>query len=128
MIETRTAKVWLGDDGIIRLVSLGVSSEGVTIARENWEAINQVSQGKIRPVFADIRNVKTVGAEERRFYARVETKDLFSAVAMLVDSPLSRVIGSFFLGLNRLPIPIRLFTSEEHALEWLRGFLEKESK
>ena len=126
VIETRTARIWLGEDGIIRVSLIGVKSEGVAIARENWEALSQTSQGKIRPVFADIRNVKSVGAEERRFYARIETKDLINAVAFLVDSPLSRVIGSFFLGFNRLPIPIKIFTSEEQALEWLKGFLEEE--
>jgi hypothetical protein len=125
MIETQTARIWLGGDGIIRAVLLGILSEGVAIAQENWDAVTQVSQGKIRPVFADIRNIKSIGGEERRFYARLETKGFISAVAMLVDSPLSRVIGSFFLGLNKLPVPINIFTSEEQALAWLRNFLER---
>lgn len=128
VIETQTARIWLDEDGIIRVSLIGVKSEGLAIARENWEALSQTSQGKIRPMFADIRSVKTVGVEERRFYARIETKDLINAVALLVNSPISRVVGSFFLGLNRLPVPIKIFTSEGQALEWLKGFLEKEKE
>ena len=46
------------------------------------------------------------------------------AIALLVGSPLSRVIGNFFVGLNRSTFPLRLFTSEEEAIAWLRTFLE----
>ena len=126
--KTQTARIWLGEDGIIRISLIGVMSEGLAIAQENLEAVSQVSQSKIRPVFADIRNIRSIGAEERKFYARMETKGVINAVALLVDSPLSRVIGSFFLGLNKLPVPTRIFTSEEQALAWLRSFIEREKE
>jgi hypothetical protein len=45
------------------------------------------------------------------------------AVALLMGSPVSRVLGNLYLGLNKPPIPTRLFTSEEEAKVWLRSFL-----
>lgn len=128
IIETRSAKIWLGEDGIIRLVSLGSHGEGLAPAQENWQAVDQMRQGKRRPILGDIRKTGPVDAEGRKFYANVEAKDLISAVALLVESPISRVVGSLFLGLNRPPVPIRIFTSEQQALEWLRGFLKEEEK
>ena len=49
---------------------------------------------------------------------------LFLAQAIIVDSPVSRLIGSFFLGLNKPPFPTKLFTSEADAVEWLKGYLQ----
>jgi hypothetical protein len=123
VIETRTAKVWLDEEGIVRLVSMGKIIEGLEASQENWDAVNQVSEGKIRPLFADIRNTKPIDAESRKFYSRLQVRELISAVALVVASPLSRVVGSMFLGLNKLPVPVRLFTSEEQALLWLREFV-----
>jgi len=123
-IETQTAKIWLDDEGIINLVIKGKQQEGLKNSQENWEAVNRIRQGKVRPIFVDIRNVKFIDQEGRKFYAREEGKDLVNAVAFMVDSPLSRIIGSLFIGLNRLPVPVRLFASEEQALAWLREFIE----
>ncbi len=33
------------------------------------------------------------------------------------------VIGNFFIGFNKSPMPTKLFTSEPEALEWLKEFL-----
>ena len=128
IIETQSAKIWLDTDGIIRLVSLGSHGEGLAPAEENWLAVDQARRGKRRPLFGDIRKTGPVDAEGRKFYANIEGKDLITAVALLVESPISRVVGSLFLGLNRPPVPIRIFTSEQMALEWLRDFLEDEEK
>lgn len=46
------------------------------------------------------------------------------AFAMLVDTPLSRTLDNFYLGLNKPPLPTRLFTTEDKGLEWLKGYLE----
>jgi hypothetical protein len=42
-------------------------------------------------------------------------------VALLVGSPVTRVIGNFFIGLNKPRWPVRLFRSESDALAWLGG-------
>lgn len=45
-------------------------------------------------------------------------------MALLIGSPVSRMIGNFFLGINRLRVPVRLFSDEAEALEWLKRYLE----
>ena len=128
IIETRTAKVWLGQDGIVRITSRKTTPGTLADSREIWNAVKSASAGKIRPLFADIRNTGAIDSEGRRYYSRPETKELTTAVALLVESPISRVVGSFFLGINRLSVPIRIFTSEQQALTWLNVFLDDEKK
>ena len=64
--------------------------------------------------------------EGRHLYSQAKLADAISAAAFIVGSPISRVIGSLFLGLSKPPFPVMLFSSEEKVLEWLKGFLDKE--
>ena len=47
---------------------------------------------------------------------------VWSETALVVGSPVSRVIGNFFVGLNRPKYPLRLFDDQEFATAWLLGF------
>ena len=44
------------------------------------------------------------------------------AQALVIDSGPSRVMGNFFLGLNKPRFPTKLFTSEAKAEAWLREY------
>jgi hypothetical protein len=41
------------------------------------------------------------------------------AFAILIDSSVSRVVGNFFLGINKPAVPTKLFTNEKEAVKWL---------
>ncbi len=125
-IKTRTAKIWLGDDGIIRATALPITEQTLVDAEADVAAIVKVGQGKRRPVLADIRKIKSTSRAGRQLYSKDETAKIVSAVAFIIGSPISKVIGSLFLGLSRLPVPVKLFTLEAEAIEWLKGFLENE--
>lgn len=124
-IKTRTADIWLGEDGIIRVISL----PSVEVTLEDIKEINGhlaiLSMGKKIPIFDDIRGVKSITREARLFTSSAEAVQVGRAVALLIGSPVSKVIGNFFLGINKTPYPTRLFTSEVEAVKWLKGFIEK---
>lgn len=44
--------------------------------------------------------------------------------ARAVSSPVSRVLANFYFGISHPRLPIRLFTAEDEALEWLREHIE----
>ena len=124
IVETRTTKMWLDDEGIIRIVTKpGVTKQTLSDAVENMEMVDKLRQGKKRPLFIDIRAAMSTDAEGRQYYSRAELAGYFSAGAFIIESPLSRVIGSLFLGISKPPFPVMLFASPEEALHWLRGFL-----
>jgi hypothetical protein len=58
-------------------------------------------------------------AGARRVYAAGMDPGQFFATALVVSNGISRAIGSFFLGLARPRIPIRMFDSIEKALAWV---------
>jgi hypothetical protein len=126
-ITTRTATTWLDDDGILRSVNVPGCEQTLEDALANYEATRQVSLGISRPLLVDASHVKSVSREARNVYSRPENVELTVALALLTGSPVSRVIGNFFIGLNRTAMPTRVFNSEPDAIAWLRTFLRRPS-
>ena len=122
-IVTRTNKVWLGEDGVVRSTALSNAEETLTNAKETMAAIAKVSTGIKRPLLVDLTRAKSITREARTYYSGAEAAAHYKAVAIVAGSPVSRVIGNFYLGLNKTPTPTKLFGSEIEALAWLRGFL-----
>jgi len=77
------------------------------------------------PLLCDLTNVVKMTQECRQHFAGPEHAKTFSKAALIVTSPISRIIGNFFLGLNKPLKPTKLFTSKEEALKWLK---EKDTK
>jgi hypothetical protein len=121
---TRTAKHWLDEDGILRIVAFPGLEDSLEDARRNVAASVKLAAGKRRPILIDMRVMKTQSREVRAYYNGPESRKVLHAIAILVDSPMSRMIGNFFLGFNRTDVPTRLFKSEDEALAWLKGFVE----
>lgn len=124
VIETKNARIWLGDDGIVRNVQKPGAEETLDTAKEGIAAIHKVSKGKKRPLLVDLKAQKSMSREAREFYSDDTRDNEANAVVLLVDSPVSRIIGSVFLGINKPKLPIKLFTSEGDAIAWLKGFLK----
>lgn len=122
VLTTRTEQVWLGDDGIIRAVAHPGLVMNLEDAQENVRAFAQVAGGVRRPALIDIRaHAASATREAREYYAGPENAKVVLAVTLLVSSNIGRMLGNFFLGLNRTSFPLKLFAEPEPALEWLRG-------
>lgn len=92
-------------------------------AQANLAATAKLAGGRPLPVMVDLRGVRSQSAEARAYFAGPQALAVCTAVALVIGSPLSRMIGNFFLGFNRPPMPTRLFTKEEDAAVWLERFL-----
>jgi hypothetical protein len=128
VIDTRTERLWLHPDGyVIGVVRPGLNSD-LDDAIANVAAVGRLAGGKPRPLLLDLRaHANTVTRECREYYAGAEAQKVNLAVAMLVRSNVSRVLGNFFLGLNKTRFPLRLFADPDEAVRWLRSFPPRES-
>jgi hypothetical protein len=93
-------------------------------AREAIEETWRVAGECRRPVLVDMTRLKGESRAARLYFVSDEAVARYSAVAILVSSPVSRVIGTFFLRLSEHKVPTRLFTSETEAMSWLAGQVE----
>lgn len=126
VIRTQTEEIWLGNEGIIRYSVISDRAQTLEDAKENIAAGKKISLGIRRPCLIDLRGCKAVNREARNYYTGNESESFTLAAALLVESPVSRVLGNFFMGFNRPhSIPTSLFTSESEAILWLSSFQKK---
>lgn len=122
--DVRAQIISLDDDGIIRTrMQPGVFDLELADAQDVIRAVTTVSGGVRRPVLVDLRELRSMTRECRKYFAGPETAAAEAAAALLVVSPVGRAVGNFFMGLNKPLVPTRLFTSEPEAMVWLSGFM-----
>ncbi len=123
VIETRVCTTWVRADGILHTVIKPNAVVDLEAAQEIWDAHEALLGSQDKISFVDIRGINKASREARELLGAQSQKKQPLAIALLIGSPISRVIGNFFLGLNRPPCPTKLFTSESEALAWLKGFV-----
>lgn len=121
-VVTRTARIWLAADGIAHWQTLPGSEETLASIREGTEALWQLSGQRAVPLLVDLEGSRSITKEARNYLQGSEASRAACAVALLVSSPVSRMIGNFMNYINRPQIPLQLFTTEEKARTWLKGF------
>ncbi|MBI5477576.1 MAG: hypothetical protein HY906_01900 [Deltaproteobacteria bacterium] len=128
MIQTRVAVVSVDEHGIARVVADHTDPLTLADAQEVVDAVGKVAQlrgggpGRSVPILIDARRAGPITREAREFFVGDRPTTGTAALAFLVGSPVTRAIGSFFLKVQRPRVPSSLFTSEAHAMVWLRGF------
>jgi hypothetical protein len=122
-ITTRTEHMSIDEGGFIRCKAFKYSEHTLEDAKENINAVKQLAQGRKVAVLVDISEVKGADREAREYLSSPEAGKIQSACALIVGSAVSRLVGNFFLGLNKTPFPTKLFTDEAKAVEWLKTFI-----
>jgi hypothetical protein len=123
-VDTPAWRVELTGDGIVEATLRAGREIGRSDAVAVIDAIAGLGRGSPVPVLVDLSELSAaVNRAARQYFAGPETAAVESAAALLIRSPVSRVVGNFFLGLNRPQVPTRLFTSKTDALAWLAGYL-----
>jgi hypothetical protein len=114
---------WMGSDGICRTKTKPRAEITLKEAEENSVTVNSFYKGKNFPLLIDTRDIKYIERKAREHFSIGNRDTHVTAFALLVKSPLSRMIGNFFMGLNKPSVPARLFDKETEAIEWLKQFL-----
>jgi hypothetical protein len=95
---------------------------GVTIEGRDAAAavttVRTLSRGSRYPLLVEMAGTAWVTAEARRLFA---ASNVAPRIALLGESPVDRVMATFFLGRVRSPCPARFFTSSEEAMRWLNN-------
>ena len=74
------------------------------------------------PVFCDMRGMISIDKAGRDYLAKSGSL-LAKAVALIVNENVSMTLSTFYLEISKPSAPTQIFTDEEEALEYLRGFL-----
>ena len=123
--ETSTQKLFWDSENEIVWGELFGDQATEELAKENVDAQETVRDGMSKRktrVLIDMTTVSEISKEARDYFANERTASIQRATALLIGSPVSRVIGNFFMGLNKPISPTRLFTDPQKAIRWLHTF------
>ena len=110
-------------DGILTFTYAAGVYVDETIARSVVAMAGELA-GELAPLptLVIFDRVKGSSKGARDFFAKnPENQAVSSRVALVVNSPIARVVANFFIGLNKTDFPTRLFNDRGAALDWLRS-------
>lgn len=122
IIETGGSEVWL-EDYIVHVRSTGTRSTSESVSH-TFDAIQRLAGGTPRPVFFDARSWP--GGETLAWITAIERlPEFFTAIAILVDEESRPALGHYPETIDRLVIPLRIFTDRTDALDFLSTAAER---
>lgn len=122
VVETRSLRLWMCPSGFLRGIAKRGENQSLGDAKANIAAADTLTRGTPRPFLLDIRHAGTLSRAARQHYSSEHGASVAAAIGFLTDSPFSRIAGNIFIRTGRGHFPLRLFTSEASALEWLRHY------
>lgn len=121
-VENDFIAFWL-DNGIL----FSRFQEGVEVDVERMKGTvrlrEEISNGEMQYWLYDLGNVKNI-TKEARDYADQYGQNYLHAVAVLVNSHITKFIFNTYIKLKKPIMPFLVFTNKEKALEWLMEIKE----
>ncbi len=123
---------------IVNIFTLNMREDGILHTHVSSERVQTVNDLKeVVPIVGEMVNYKQVpllvtlddfalpSADVRKFWADKETCPYNSAEAFIAVSPGHKMIGNFYLAINKPGRPTKMFSKEEEAIIWLKFFIPK---
>jgi len=118
--EGEIATYWL-EDGI--LVSLSKSVlRTVDNIKGNVALVKEITGNKPVPLLIYLKNSPVPNKETRQF-STTQLPVIYKAMAMVSKPGLSKFIMNILFALKQPPIPMKSFTDDKAAKEWLKQYL-----
>ena len=123
--ETTTQKLYWDTKNEIVWGELFANITTEELAKENIDAQARIRDDLNREktrVMIDLTLITEISKDARDYFANERTASVQRAAALLIGTPVSRMIGNFFLGMNKKLCPTKLFTDPKQAIKWLHTF------
>ena len=120
--EGEIATYWFDDNGILVSLSKSILRTVENIS-SNVKLVRSITDNKPVPLLIYLANSPIPDKQTRKFSTE-QLPVIYSALAMVCKPGLSRFIMNILFGLNPPPIPMKSFTNDKAATQWLKQFLK----
>lgn len=120
-IKGEIADYYYAPDGILYSYSKSTRRTVKNIS-ENIALVKQITGGKKPPLLIYLSNSPVPDKETRKFSAE-QLPNVYSAMAMVSKGGLAQFVMNILFKFKQPPIPMKSFTHEKDAKEWLKQFL-----
>ena len=120
--EGEIATYWFDDNGILVSLSKSILRTVENIS-SNVKLVRSITDNKPVPLLIYLANSPIPDKQTRKFSTE-QLPVIYTAMAMVCKPGLSRFIMNILFGLKPPPIPMKSFTNDKAATEWLKQFLK----
>ena len=121
LIKGEIADYYYSPEGILYSYSKSTRRTVKTIS-DNIVLVKQITGGKKVPLLIYLTNSQMPDKETRKFSAE-QLPNAYTAMAMVSKGGLAQFIMSLLFKFKQPPIPMKSFSSDEEAKEWLKQFV-----
>jgi len=121
LIKGEIADYWYAPDGILYSYSKNPTRTVKNIT-ENIALVKRITDNKIIPLLIYLSNSPVPDKATRKFAAE-QLPNVYKAMAMVSKPGLSKFIMNILFRLKPPAIPMKSFTDDNEAKEWLTQFL-----
>ena len=116
------ATYWFDDNGILVSLSKSILRTVENIS-SNVKLVRSITDNKPVPLLIYLANSPIPDKQTRKFSTE-QLPVIYSAMAMVCKPGLSKFIMNILFGIKPPPIPMKSFTNDKVATEWLKQFLK----
>ena len=121
LIEGEIADYWLDPNGILYSYSKN-PKRTVENIRNNIALVKKITGNKKVPLLIYLSNSPVPDKETRKFSTE-QLPNVYKAMAMVSKPGLSKFIMNILFSLKPPPIPMKSFSDDNEAREWLKQYL-----
>jgi hypothetical protein len=117
--KLKAGKIWIADGILHAHMTVGefdmeMSKETVAVG------LKMIDETGIDLLLVDMGACKKISREARQHMQTISKQPAIRKIAFLVKNPVTRVLGSFFIGIQNPQVPTKMFSREEDAIKWLK--------
>lgn len=121
LIDGEIADYLLTDEGILISYSKSVLRTVENISA-NVKLVKEITNNRKVPLLIYLKNAPIPSKETRKFSTE-KLPEIYTAMAMVSKPGLAQLIMKILFKFQIPPIPMKSFTDDKKATEWLRRFL-----
>ena len=122
VFEFPTSTMWFDENGILCSIAKKVPQQTVEEAKETMEELRKITGGKKVCLLSDSTDSLPLNKEMRDYVAEV-MPEIAIAVAIISRSAVGKMVANLFFSIKKQPYPVKMFTDETEAKEWLKQYL-----
>ena len=121
-IQLSNASVSLTEEGYY-FINVNENTEvDLDLLKQIIASMSQLQNKKKLPVLIIMQSFSMPTEEARTYLAKENSSPNAAAEAYVIHSMAQKIIGNFYLKVNKPARPTKLFTGKTEALEWLKEF------
>ncbi len=112
-------------EGIIKIIYKDDYEFNINDAKESIKELHKITSNKAFPILKIPGKYSSIDIEARKFISSEEGMKFSLAEAFVTTFLPHRIIGNFYMKINKPVKPTAFFNTEEQAVAWLKQFIEK---